>query len=240
MQRILTSLILSLLCCAVAHAQTYPARPINLIIPFAAGGPTDLLGRTLAAKLTDVIGQRVIVENRPGAGGSVAAEYTIRSAPDGYTIMLITVGTQTINPFVFAKIGYDPLKDFSYITTIGNYELVLLVNPNTPQKTLTELIAYGKANPDKMNFGSGGVGTTSHLAGELFSKSQGIKAQHAPYKGGAQRRDCRQPDLSVRRHFNRRTAGRRRTCARAGRERAQAVCTATRRSDHGRTRHHRL
>ncbi|MEI6114333.1 MAG: tripartite tricarboxylate transporter substrate binding protein [Burkholderiales bacterium] len=185
MQRILISLILSFLCCAVAHAQPYPARPINLIIPFAAGGPTDLLGRTLAAKLTDVIGQRVIVENRPGAGGSVAAEYTIRSAPDGYTIMLITVGTQTINPFVFDKIGYDPLKDFSYITTIGNYELVLLVNPNTPQKTLTELIAYGKANPDKMNFGSGGVGTTSHLAGELFSKSQGIKAQHAPYKGSA-------------------------------------------------------
>lgn len=168
-----------------AQAQSYPTRPITFVIPFAAGGPTDILGRTLAAKLSEVIGEKVIVENRAGAGGSVAAQSVAKAAPDGYTIMLITVGTQAINPFVFPKIGYDPLKDFSYITTIGNYELVLVVNAQSPFNNLNELIAHGRKKSEKTDFGSGGVGTTSHLAGELFKKSQGMQAQHVPYKGSA-------------------------------------------------------
>lgn len=167
------------------YAQPYPSKPITFVIPFAAGGPTDMLGRTLAAKLSDVIGEKVIVENRAGAGGSVAAQSVKRSAPDGYTIMLITLGTQTINPFLFQNVGYDPLTDFSYITTIGNYELVLVVNGQAPFSNLKDLIDYGKKSNQKTDFGSGGIGTTSHLAGELFKKSQAMHAQHVPYKGSA-------------------------------------------------------
>jgi tripartite-type tricarboxylate transporter receptor subunit TctC len=170
---------------AQAQAQSFPTRPITFVVPFAAGGPTDMLGRTLAAKLTEVIGEKVVVENRPGAGGSIAAQYVKKAAPDGYTIMVVTTGTQTINPFVFPKIGYDSLTDFTYITTIGNYELVLVVTEKSPFNSLNDLIKFGRENPDRVTFGSGGVGTTSHLAGELFTKSQGIRAQHVPYKGSA-------------------------------------------------------
>jgi len=144
-----------------------------------------MLGRTLAAKLTEVIGEKVVVDNRPGAGGSIAAQFVKKAAPDGYTIMIVTTGTQAINPFVFPKIGYDSLTDFSYITTIGNYELVLVVTEKSPFNNLNDLIKFGRENPDRVTFGSGGVGTTSHLAGELFTKSQGIRAQHVPYKGSA-------------------------------------------------------
>lgn len=168
-----------------AYAQPFPTKPITFVIPFAAGGPTDMLGRTLAVKLSDVLGEKVIVENRAGAGGSVAALSVKKAPADGYTIMLITVGTQAINPFIFPKIGYDSLKDFSYITTIGNYELVMVVNSQAPFKNLNDLISRGRNSSEKTDFGSGGVGTTSHLAGELFRKSQGMQAQHVPYKGSA-------------------------------------------------------
>ena len=168
-----------------AQAQSFPTRPITFVVPFAAGGPTDMLGRTLAAKLTEVIGEKVVVDNRPGAGGSIAAQFVKKAAPDGYTIMVVTTGTQAINPFVFPKIGYDSLADFTYITTIGNYELVLVVTEKSPFNSLNDLIKFGRENPDRVTFGSGGVGTTSHLAGELFTKSQGIRAQHVPYKGSA-------------------------------------------------------
>ena len=166
-------------------AQTFPSRPIRLIVPFAAGGPIDLLSRTIATKLTETIGQPVVVENRAGAGGSLAAEHTARSAPDGHTLMLITVGTQTINPALFARVGYDPLKDFTYITTIGGYALVLVANPSLEAKTLAELIALARAKPGTINFGSGGVGSSSHLAGELFKSTAALQMQHVPYKGSA-------------------------------------------------------
>ena len=129
MRKLILGLLLAFTASCVC-AQTFPSRPIRLIVPFAAGGPIDLLSRTIATKLTETIGQSVVVENRAGAGGSLAAEHTARSAPDGHTIMLITVGTQTINPALFARVGYDPLKDFTYITTIGGYALVLVANPN--------------------------------------------------------------------------------------------------------------
>ena len=182
------TLILGLLLAFTASsvcAQTFPSRPIRLIVPFAAGGPIDLLSRTIAAKLTETIGQSVVVENRAGAGGSLAAEHTARSAPDGHTIMLITVGTQTINPALFAKVGYDPLKDFTYITTIGGYALVLVANPNLEARALSDLIALARARPGTINFGSGGVGSSSHLAGELFKSTAGLQMQHVPYKGSA-------------------------------------------------------
>ena len=176
-----------LMCCAAsgAVAQSYPSRSIRLIVPFASGGPIDLLSRTIAGKLAEVIGQSVVVENRAGAGGSIAAEHTARSAPDGHTIMLITVGTQGINPALFPRVGYDPLKDFTYITTIGGYALMLVANPNLEAKTLAELIALARARPGTINFGSGGVGSSSHLAGELFKSTAGLQMQHVPYKGSA-------------------------------------------------------
>ena len=181
----LISAVMLLITSVFAHAQPFPNKPITFVIPFAAGGPTDLLGRTLAVKLSEVLGEKVIVDNRAGAGGSVAALSVKKAPADGYTMMLITVGTQAINPFIFPKIGYDSLKDFSYITTIGNYELVLVVNGQAPFKNLNDLIALGKSPSGKTDFGSGGIGTTSHLAGELFKKSQGMQAQHVPYKGSA-------------------------------------------------------
>ena len=183
--------IIALFFCALAVslskisiAQDFPSRPIRLLVPFAAGGPIDLLSRTIAFKLTDTIGQSVIVENRPGAGGSIAADATARSAPDGYTIMLITVGTQAINPALY-KLKFDSLQDFSYITTVGTYSLVLVVNPKLPFKTVAELIAYARANPGKLNYGSSGHGSTAHLAAELLKSTAGIDVQHVAYKGSA-------------------------------------------------------
>ena len=184
MRKLIVGLLLAFTA-SCACAQNFPARPIRLIVPFAAGGPIDLLSRTIATKLTETSGQPVVVENRAGAGGSLAAEHTARSAPDGHTLMLITVGTQTINPALFAKVGYDPLKDFTYITTIGGYALVLVANPNLEAKTLAELIALARAKPGTLNFGSGGVGSSSHLAGELFKSTAALQMQHVPYKGSA-------------------------------------------------------
>ena len=170
--------------CQVSVAQDFPNKPLRLLVPFAAGGPIDLLSRTVANKLSDTIGQSVVVENRPGAGGSIAADATARSIPDGYTIMLITVGTQAINPALY-KLKYDSLKDFSYITTIGTYSLVLVVNPKLPFKSVAELIAYAHANPGKLNYGSSGHGSTAHLAAELLKSTAGIDVQHVAYKGSA-------------------------------------------------------
>ena len=170
--------------CQVSVAQDFPNKPLRLLVPFAAGGPIDLLSRTVANKLSDTIGQSVVVENRPGAGGSIAADATARSVPDGYTIMLITVGTQAINPALY-KLKYDSLKDFSYITTIGTYSLVLVVNPKLPFKSVAELIAYAHANPGKLNYGSSGHGSTAHLAAELLKSTAGIDVQHVAYKGSA-------------------------------------------------------
>ena len=184
-------LIIALFFCAISLslsklsiAQDFPTKPIRLLVPFAAGGPIDLLSRTIANKLTETIGQSVIIENRPGAGGSIAADATARSAPDGYTIMLITVGTQAINPALY-KLKYDSLQDFSYITTVGTYSLVLVANPKLPFKTIAELIAYARTNPGKLNYGSSGHGSTAHLAAELLKSSAGIDVQHVAYKGSA-------------------------------------------------------
>jgi tripartite-type tricarboxylate transporter receptor subunit TctC len=188
MRNIVTVMALGTVLAAVslgAAAQAFPSKPVRLIVPFAAGGPIDLISRTVASKLTEPLGQLVIVENKAGAGGSVAAEYTAKSTPDGYTIMLITVGTQTINPALFSKVGYDPLKDFTYITPIGTYSLVLVANPKLEAKTLVELIALAKTKPNTLNFGSGGNGSSSHLAGELFKMTAALQMQHIPYKGSA-------------------------------------------------------
>lgn len=168
------------------HAQDYPSKPVSLVVPFPAGSTTDLVGRILQDELAKAVGQTVIVDNRGGAGGGVGTEAVARSTPDGYTILMGTIGTHSINPAVYAKINYDPVKDFEPIIQFGTAPNVLVVHPDLPIKSVAELIAYIKANPGKVNYGSSGNGTSNHLSGAMFVARNGLKATHVPYRGGAQ------------------------------------------------------
>jgi tripartite-type tricarboxylate transporter receptor subunit TctC len=166
-----------------AIAQNFPNRTITLVIPFAPGGSTSIVGRVIADKMSELIGEKVVVDNRPGAGGTVGTKAVAKSDPDGYTIALGYTGTLAIGPSLFKNAGYDPRKDFAPIGMIGNAPNSLVVHPSFPAKTVGELIAYAKANPGKVNFGSAGAGTASHITGEYFATSAGIKLVHVPYKG---------------------------------------------------------
>ena len=166
-----------------AVAQTWPAKPIKWIVPFAPGGTTDILARTIGEKLTVALGQPVIVENKPGAGGGVGAEFTAKAPPDGYTIMGGTISTHAINASLYQSLPYDPVKDFVPITLIVRLPNLLVVNPDIPAKNVTELITLLKANPGKYSFASSGNGTSQHLSGELFKSMAGVDMQHIPYKG---------------------------------------------------------
>ena len=172
------------LACGMACAQNYPQRPVRLVVPFPAGGSTDIVGRTVALKLTELWGQSVIVDNRPGGGTMIGTEAVARAAPDGYTL-LVTPAPFTINPSLLKKVPYDALNDFAPITLINTTPLVLVVNPGVPAKSVKELIALAKANPGKLNFGSSTIGGSNHLAGELFNAMAGVKMVHVPYKGNA-------------------------------------------------------
>ena len=168
---------------AGAHAQTFPNRAITLVIPFAPGGSTSIVGRGVADKMSELLGEKVVVDNRPGAGGTVGTKAVAKSEPDGYTLLLGYTGTLAIGPSLYKNVGYDPRKDFAPIGMIGNAPNSLVVNPSFPAKTLGELIAYAKANPGKVNFGSAGAGTASHITGEYFARAAGITLVHVPYKG---------------------------------------------------------
>jgi tripartite-type tricarboxylate transporter receptor subunit TctC len=167
----------------VAQAQTYPDRPITLVVAFAPGGSTSIVARAVADRMSETLGQKMIIDNRPGAGGTIGTKAVAGSAPDGYTIALGYTGTLAIGPSLYSNAGYDPRKDFAPIGLIGNAPNSLVVHPSFPAKTLAELIAYAKANPGKVNFGSAGVGTASHVSGEYFANAAGIKLIHIPYKG---------------------------------------------------------
>jgi tripartite-type tricarboxylate transporter receptor subunit TctC len=167
-------------------AQTYPVRPVTLVVPFPPGSTTDLVGRILADKLSEALGQQVVIDNRSGAGGSVGSEYVARSAPDGYTLLMGTIGTHAINPSVYPKISYDPVTDFTPIIQFGTAPNVLVVNPSLPVRTLPELIAHVRANPGRVNYASAGNGTSGHLSGALFAVWEGLKATHVPYRSGRQ------------------------------------------------------
>jgi len=167
----------------VAGAQTWPSKPVKWVVPFAPGGTTDILARTVAEKLQAALGQPVVVENKPGAGGAVGAEFTAKAAPDGYTIMGGTISTHAINASLYAKLPYDPVKDFAPITLIARVPNMLVVYPGVPAKDVKELIALMKANPGKYSFASSGNGTSQHLSGELFKSMAGVDMQHIPYKG---------------------------------------------------------
>ncbi len=166
-----------------ASAQNYPTRAITLVIPFAPGGSTSIVGRGIADKMSELLGEKVVVDNRPGAGGTVGTRAVAKSEPDGYTLVLGYTGTLAIGPSLYKSVGYDPRKDFAPIGLIGNAPNSLVVNPSFPAKTVAELISYAKANPGKVNFGSAGAGTASHITGEYFAHSAGITLVHIPYKG---------------------------------------------------------
>lgn len=166
-----------------ASAQTYPDRPITLVVPFAAGGSTDLVARLLAQKLTEQMGQSVVVENRAGAGGNIGAAAVAKGTPDGYTLLYGTISTHTLNPLMAKKSAYDPVKDFEPVALVGNIPNVLVVNPSVPAKNVQELIALAKANPDKYSYASSGVATPLHLSGEMFNAMAGTKMAHVPYRG---------------------------------------------------------
>ena len=166
-----------------ARAQNYPTRAITLVIPFAPGGSTSIVGRGIADKMSELLGEKVVVDNRPGAGGTVGTKAVAKSEPDGYTLVLGYTGTLAIGPSLYKNVGYDQRKDFAPIGLVGNAPNSLVVHPSFPAKTVAELIAYAKANPGKVNFGSAGAGTASHITGEYFARSAGVTLVHIPYKG---------------------------------------------------------
>jgi tripartite-type tricarboxylate transporter receptor subunit TctC len=167
----------------VARAQTYPDRAITLVIPFPPGGSTSIVGRVIADKMSQLLGQSIVVDNRGGAGGTVGTKAVTKSDPDGYTLLLGYTGTLAIGPSLYRNVGYDPRKDFVAVGMIGSAPSSLVVHPSFPVKTVAELIAYARANPGKVNFGSAGIGTVGHMTGEYFARATGIQIVHIPYKG---------------------------------------------------------
>ena len=167
-------------------AQTYPNKPIKIVIPYGPGGAPDILGRLIGVKIQTSLGQPVVVENYPGAGGMIGTDFVAKAPPDGYTILVATTANLSISPHLYPKMPYNALKDFTPITLVANSPLILTVSKNVPANNLKELIAYGKANPDKLNYASAGSGTIQHVAGALFANMAGIDAVHVPYKGTAQ------------------------------------------------------
>lgn len=170
---------------AMAQSDTYPAKPVRLIVPGPPASVTDVRARWIVERIAPTFGQPIIIENRAGAGGVIGTEAVAKSAPDGYTIALIHQGTVAINPHMYAKLGYDALKDFAPITVIARNPLVLAVHPDVPAKTIADLIKLARDQPGKLNFGSPGTGTPPHLAGELFKRMAGLDLVHVPFKGGA-------------------------------------------------------
>jgi tripartite-type tricarboxylate transporter receptor subunit TctC len=168
---------------SVAWAQDYPTRPITLMLGFAPGGPSDVMARIFGKKLEQVLGQPVVIENRSGAGGNIAAELVARAAPDGYTLLLANSGILAANVSLYKKVNFDPVRDFAPIMLVGAQANVLVVHPSVPAQTLAELIAYAKANPGKVNFASGGRGSSPHLAGELLKTRADVDIVHVAYRG---------------------------------------------------------
>ncbi len=167
---------------AGAYAQTFPSKPIRIIVPFGAGGIADITARTVAQRMSETMGQQVLVDNRPSAGGIVASEAVAKAAPDGYTLLLMSNGT-AVSAGLFKVLPFDPVKDFSTVSTLGFFDIALVTGTESRFKTLAELIAFGRANPGKLNIGTINVGSTQNLAGELFKSSAGVDAQIVPFKG---------------------------------------------------------
>jgi len=178
------ALIASLLAAGIASAQPYPHKPIRVVMPFPIGGPSDILGRAVAQKLGDQMGANLVPDNRPGAGGNLGLALAAKAPPDGYTI-LVTSSAIAVSPSLYAKLDYDAAKDFAPIARLAEIPNVLIVNPSVQAKTLKEFVALARANPGKLNYGSGGAGTTNHLANELLMSLEKINLVHIPYKGAS-------------------------------------------------------
>ncbi len=176
---------LGLLVAAPAFAQQYPAKTIRLIVPFVAGGSADVLGRVLAQRLTQQYGQQMVVENRPGSGGHVGAEAAARAAPDGHTIVLGTIGIHAAYT-IYSKLGYDPARDLQAVAMYVDVPCILIVHPSVPVKNVKEFIALAQKNPGRLNFGTAGSGSSTHMVGEWFKLVTGVNLTHVPYKGSAQ------------------------------------------------------
>ncbi len=170
----------------VFAADVYPSKPIKIVVPFAPGGAADTTARMMSEPLSRQLGQTVIVENKPGGGATIGASYVVNAPADGYTILYTTPGPQITNPYLMAKLPYDPNKDLVPVSRVSWFPNVLLVTPSLPVNSVAELIAYAKRNPGKVNFGSAGIGASSHLAGELFKTMANIDITHVPYKGSGQ------------------------------------------------------
>ena len=167
-----------------ALAQTYPNKALRMIVPFPPGGPNDIIGRLLAQKMGEQMGQAIIVDNRGGAGGIIGTEAVAKAAPDGYTMLFSGTASLSINPSLYLKLPYDAVADFAPISLVGTAPSILVVNPELPVKSVKELIEYARANPGKLNFASAGIGTPPHLAGELMNTAANIRMVHVPYSGG--------------------------------------------------------
>ena len=170
---------------AQAQSPAYPRGPVTLVVPFPAGGPTDAMARQLAQKLGERLGHQVLIDNKGGAGGSIAAEAVAKAAPDGQTLFFGTTGTLAINPSLYTKLRYDPIKDFAPVSLMATTMNVLVVNPEVPAKNLTELIRVAKAKPGTLTYGSAGNGSSNHLSGELLKSAASLQINHIPYKGSA-------------------------------------------------------
>jgi len=180
--RVMATILLSV-AATVACAAGYPDKPIRLVVPFPPGGTTDILGRVLAQRLSETLGQQVIVDNRPGAGGTIGSDVVAKAAPDGYTLMFATVGTQSINGSLYKRLPFDPQKDFTPVAPFASVPNILVVNPKVPANSVKELVTYAKSHPGSLNMGSAGNGTTNHLSGEMFKSMTGAQIMHVPYKG---------------------------------------------------------
>ena len=186
---IIWRLSILMLCAATAattaHAQTYPVKPVRIVVPYAAGGPYDEIVRVMGQRLTEIWGQAVVVENRGGAGGNIGADVVAKAAPDGYTLLIGNAGPITVNPTLFKKLPYDPQRDLAPITMVNAGRMVLSVHPSLPARNVQELMALARANPGKLNYASSGVGNLQHLGMELLRLQAGVTLNHVPYKGAA-------------------------------------------------------
>ncbi len=176
-------LAFTVLTTAVVHAQSYPSKPVRVVLPFPAGGGADIIVRLLARKLGEGMGQTFVVDNRAGAAGIIGCELVAKAPADGYTLLFGTTGTHTTNPAVFAKLPYDPVRDFATVSLAAESPFVLLVHPSLPARSVKELIAFARTRPGQLNYASAGVGSSAHLGFELFNSMAGIKGEHVPYKG---------------------------------------------------------
>ena len=181
----LTAAVLLFVVVAGVSAQNYPSRPVRFIVPYAAGGAGDIFARVLGQKMGEAMGQQFIIDNRPGANGIIGTDMVAKSAPDGYTIVMANSGPFVVNPTLYSKLPYDPVRDFAPVTQGTYYAYLLIVHPSMPVRSVSEFIAYAKGRPKQLSYGSSGLGSSNHLAGEFFGLLTDTKLNHVPYKGSA-------------------------------------------------------